>query len=352
MTNFTNLAPSQTYGDIITCNNNGGGLTNVLQLIGDGLGNESPLMLSTIAININRLGGNTFQLDGIPLTATATALNNASSVIGPTTPDAIARYNGLGSLINSVVLLSNAGDLTGINSAAIGRLNISAFTIANNNAGGDLFLETTGGGEVQIQTTNGGDVIFQCLDDGNAIFQTLGVGNVALTCQTGDINLNAIIGNINLTGSLAGQVNITTPDIGGITLATNFGNLILNSTGGGNVNLNAALAGQINLTTANGDLSLITTGTGGIRFKANGTGTIGCNTRGFFIAPLVGALTGPLFSISDQTGARLISFVCPNNLPVSTTYVLPANPPPAVGGPYFLTCTQNAPYILSWAVPA
>lgn len=52
MTNLTNFSVQNGYGDTITCTNNGAGLTNVLQNIQDGLGNNSAIQLSRTTINI------------------------------------------------------------------------------------------------------------------------------------------------------------------------------------------------------------------------------------------------------------------------------------------------------------
>lgn len=74
MTQLTNLTYSAGYGDLLTTTNNGQGLTAVLANVQDGLGNNSPMQIATTSVNFNR-AGNTFQLDGVSLTATATAIN-------------------------------------------------------------------------------------------------------------------------------------------------------------------------------------------------------------------------------------------------------------------------------------
>lgn len=83
MTDLTNFQVGQVYPDIITLNpvQPGAGLTNVLVSVGDGLGNISPLQLSSLAVNFIVGVGSTFQLNGTPLIATAANLN---LVTGPT----------------------------------------------------------------------------------------------------------------------------------------------------------------------------------------------------------------------------------------------------------------------------
>jgi hypothetical protein len=74
MTTLTNTNISATYGDVLTTTNGGAGLSTTLQLVQDGLGNSSPMSIATDAVNFVR-GGNTFQLDSIALTASATNIN-------------------------------------------------------------------------------------------------------------------------------------------------------------------------------------------------------------------------------------------------------------------------------------
>lgn len=76
MTNLTLLSPNSSYGDVLTTTNGGNGLTNVLKQLQDGLGNPSTITIATNAVNFNRQGGNTFQLDGISLNALSVDINN------------------------------------------------------------------------------------------------------------------------------------------------------------------------------------------------------------------------------------------------------------------------------------
>ena len=52
MTQLTGKVPGSTYGDLLTFNNNGQGVTANLQIMQDGLGNTSALQLSSTAANI------------------------------------------------------------------------------------------------------------------------------------------------------------------------------------------------------------------------------------------------------------------------------------------------------------
>jgi hypothetical protein len=57
MTALTNLSPAASYGDLITCTNNGQGLTASLQPIQDGLGTNSAISLSTTTLSVTGTGG-------------------------------------------------------------------------------------------------------------------------------------------------------------------------------------------------------------------------------------------------------------------------------------------------------
>lgn len=78
MTNLTNYTPAASYPDLLTTTNNGQGLTTTLEPVQDGLGNSSPMQIATNAVNFTR-AGNTFQLDGVALTATSAELNSLAS---------------------------------------------------------------------------------------------------------------------------------------------------------------------------------------------------------------------------------------------------------------------------------
>lgn len=82
MTNLVGQLPESTFGDLLTTTNSGQGLSNVLQNLQDGLGNNSTVSIANNGINFNTTGGNTFQLDGVALTTTATLINNIAGSRG------------------------------------------------------------------------------------------------------------------------------------------------------------------------------------------------------------------------------------------------------------------------------
>lgn len=90
---------------------------------------------------------------GNPNVVTLAWATVATSVGGPTTVNAIARYaNVTGGLTNSGVLINNTNDITGANSAVIGNIQIgtvNANTIST--SGGILTLQPNGASEVQCE---------------------------------------------------------------------------------------------------------------------------------------------------------------------------------------------------------
>lgn len=75
MTDLTNTEPYQNYGDLLTTTNNGDGLVAAFNPLQDGLGNDSTIQISTAGVNFTVDIGHTFELNGVPLTATPAALN-------------------------------------------------------------------------------------------------------------------------------------------------------------------------------------------------------------------------------------------------------------------------------------
>lgn len=74
MSDLTLLAPQSSYFALLNTQSSNG-LTSVLQAIQDGLGRNTPLSLSQIALDINTTMGSGFSIDGTLLTATASQIN-------------------------------------------------------------------------------------------------------------------------------------------------------------------------------------------------------------------------------------------------------------------------------------
>ncbi len=79
MASISMLSPASTYPDLLQFANSGQGLNNTPVQIQDGLGNPTSMTISSNYINFDR-GMSQFQLDGVPLTASAATLNNLTDV--------------------------------------------------------------------------------------------------------------------------------------------------------------------------------------------------------------------------------------------------------------------------------
>ena len=75
MTQLTLLAPSQTFGDLLTTTNNGQGFTTNLEQLQDGLGQASPISIATDKVNFDRTGGQQIMFDAVPMTASSVGIN-------------------------------------------------------------------------------------------------------------------------------------------------------------------------------------------------------------------------------------------------------------------------------------
>ena len=80
MATLTGTQIANTYKQLLQVGSGNSGLTASVQTVQDGQGNNSALQLSQSAVNID----GTFQLNGITLTANASALNNIADLTGAT----------------------------------------------------------------------------------------------------------------------------------------------------------------------------------------------------------------------------------------------------------------------------
>lgn len=160
MTQLTNLSPAASYGDLLTTTNNGQGLTTTLQNLQDGLGNNSPVQIATNAINFNRSGGRSFQLDGIPLTVSATTLNllGPSIASGTLNPAQIYSMNGA-----SVEVIGAPGP----NSAIVISKFVAVYNFSNEDYsdGGNIYLQYSPAGAAAGDEKASGNITADFLTD-------------------------------------------------------------------------------------------------------------------------------------------------------------------------------------------
>lgn len=79
MSNMSGLPMPDTYKDVLTLTNNYQGLGTGLTAVQDAAGNSSPMQIALQSVNFTRTDGNTFQLDGEALTASAVDIDNAAN---------------------------------------------------------------------------------------------------------------------------------------------------------------------------------------------------------------------------------------------------------------------------------
>jgi hypothetical protein len=92
MATLTGTQIANTYKQLLQVGSGNNGLTASVQNVQDGQGNNSPLQLSQSAVNID----GTFQLNGVTLTANASALNNIADLTGATGIIAVSGGNVYG----------------------------------------------------------------------------------------------------------------------------------------------------------------------------------------------------------------------------------------------------------------
>lgn len=166
MTALTNLSPAASYGDLITCTNNGQGLTASLQNIQDGLGNNSAIQLSTTTLNVVGTGG--LQINGsgfvpttsltVPLTSTNILNMYATPVLVLAAPGAALTYQVYGFAINytySTAAYAAGGNVTlQFGNTAHAAAGVMTNTMANTvfNSATNTYAYATGSGVIVTGT--------------------------------------------------------------------------------------------------------------------------------------------------------------------------------------------------------
>lgn len=207
MTQLTGRDPNIVYGDFLTTTNNGQGLTTTLENLQDGFGNNSPAQIATNAINFNRTGGRSFQLDGIPLTVSATILNQLGSsvVSGTLSPAQIYSMNGASI---EVIGAFGAGSIIVINKF------VATYNFSNEDYsdGGDIYLQYS-----QPGASSNGRSASKTIPNG---FLTDSGDDSLIISADGDIGGSDILSTTFVNNSPVCITNSTEP----------FGNVLANGT--------------------------------------------------------------------------------------------------------------------------
>ena len=266
MASLTGTQIANTYKQLLQVGSGNVGLGGTLQTVQDGSANNSPLQLSTNAVNIN----GTFQLSGVTLTASASTLNAVADLTGATGLVAVSAGNvygrtlvaGTGITIGNangtegnptiaMVTATTSGSYKGPNDIevnAVGQIvsispavSVSVATIKSAAFEGGTFVGSTGGFSSNVSI--GDDLVVR----GDATLQRITVSAVALT------RLSATSGEFSGTvsaGFFAGDgrflTNVPLPSSSGTMQKLTSGTGI-NLTIDGVVSTTIATSGTVNL---------------------------------------------------------------------------------------------------------
>ena len=212
MATLTGQPVATTFKDLLQIGNSGAGLTGTTRTVQDGDGTNSPLQLSTDAVNMN----GTFQLNGVTLTASATKLNNTIVGTGDGTSldNSIVTYDGTGgntfqdtdvTVVGGVLTLKNATSPTiNVGSTALST-GLAVIKVGNARTGDgassiDLIGDTTNS-SYGLRLIRAGGV------NGSSDILHVGTGVFGITA-TSEIELNATTIDINGTVDISGITTI------------------------------------------------------------------------------------------------------------------------------------------------
>ncbi len=265
MASLTGTQIANTYKQLLQVGSGNVGLGGTLQTVQDGSANNSPLQLSTNAVNIN----GAFQLSGVTLTASASTLNAVADLTGATGLVAVSAGNvygrtlvaGTGIIISNadgtegnptiaMVTATTSGSYKGPNDIevnAVGQIvsispavSVSVATIKSAAFEGGTFVGSTGGFSSNVSI--GDDLVVR----GDATLQRIVVSAVALT------RLSATSGEFSGTvsaGFFAGDgrflVNVPSAEQGTMRKLTSGTGI--NLTIDGVVSTTIATSGTVNL---------------------------------------------------------------------------------------------------------
>ena len=198
MGQLTNLYVSQSYQGLLKMTDSTNGLTNTLQTVQTGDGDNSPLQMSLTAINIS----GSFTVNGLPVAADTGSLVTTSS-FNAYTSSVNTQLAGLnvetGSLQNQINGLATTGSLTSLSSS------IAVTDLSQNNVIATLATTSS-------LTTLSGSIATTDLGQNNRLTSIEGItGSLATTSSltnlsssiaTTDLNQNNVIAGLATTSSV------------------------------------------------------------------------------------------------------------------------------------------------------
>ncbi len=241
MATLTGTQIANTYKQLLQVGSGNNGLTASVQSVQDGQGNNSPLQLSQSAVNID----GTFQLNGVTLTANASALNDIADLTGATGIIAVSGGNVYGRTLTggTGVSITNAdgtegnptialnptgvvsasyGPATNIEINSVGQVvsagaatSVSVSGVTANTFTGGTFAGTTG--DFSSNVSVGGNLVIagQFSPASLSVTGTINAAKISATDATFNNNVS-VGGNLVVTGQLSpaalsvtGTVNAT-----------------------------------------------------------------------------------------------------------------------------------------------
>jgi hypothetical protein len=211
MATLTGQPVATTFKDLLQMGNSGAGLTGTPRTVQDGDGTNSPLQLSSDAVNMN----GTFQLDGVTLTASATKLNNTiTSSTTASLDNSIVTYDGTSGNTFQDTDITVVGGVLTLKNATSPTINVGSTALSTGSAVIKVGNARTGDGASSIDligdTTNssyGLRLIRAGGVNGSSDILHVGTGVFGITA-TSEIELNATTIDINGTVDVSGATTI------------------------------------------------------------------------------------------------------------------------------------------------
>jgi hypothetical protein len=360
MATLTGTQIANTYKQLLQVGSGNNGLTASVQTVQDGQGNNSALQLSQSAVNID----GTFQLNGVTLTANASALNNIADLTGATGIIAVSGGNVYGRTLTggTGVSITNAdGTGTGVSITNADGTEGNP-TIALNPTG---VVSASYGPATNIEINSVGQVVSAgaatSVSVSGVTANTFTGGTFAGT--TGDFSSNVSVGgNLVIAGqfspaslSVTGTINATkisatdatfnnNVSVGGnLVIAGQFSPAALSVTGTVNAanisatnatfNNNVSVGGNLVVTGQLSPAALSVTGTvNATKISATNATFNSVVSAGFFVGDGSGLINvpsvegGTVKAITAGTGIKLtVDAAVTTTIPVSGTVAVSAN---------------------------
>ena len=227
MATLTGKQIANTYKQLLQIGSNNSGLEADLQTVTDGAGNNSALQLSQAVVNVN----GTFALNGVNITADASALNNITDLTGVTGIVAVNSGTALGRTLvgGDGMTISNANGTAGNPTVALSVTGVTSgaygpFTTFDVNQFGQVTSAVAVSASVSLPTIRATEFIGERLNLSDKLSVT-GAGNIVGIVSLGnDVGVSgdlAVKGAANITGNVssAGNIRAAHASIGGGTFS-------------------------------------------------------------------------------------------------------------------------------------